>query len=53
VAPTGEARAQLVSAVNKADAAQGKAIPVKTIITGKSAQDIVAEVAQRPEGAAQ
>jgi hypothetical protein len=53
VAPTGEARAQLVSAVNKADAAQGKAIQVKTVITGKSAQDIVAEVAQRPEGPAQ
>ncbi len=53
--PTGEARAQLISAVNKADAAQNqaKAIPVKSVITGKSAQDIVAEVALRPEGAAQ
>lgn len=52
---TGEARAQLVSAVNKADAAQNqaKAVQVKTVITGKSAQDIVAEVALRPEGAAQ
>jgi hypothetical protein len=51
--PTGDARVQMISAVNKADAAQGKAIPVKTVITGKSAQDIVAEVALHPEGGTQ
>lgn len=53
VAPTGEARAALISVLNKAEPETVKAIPVKSVLTGKSAHDIAAEVALHPNGAAQ
>ncbi len=45
VSPTGEARTQLIAAVTRSEATVAKAVQAKAIVTGKSAQDITAEVA--------
>lgn len=53
VSPTGEARTQLIAAVNKADTAPIKAVQVKSTLSGKSAQDITSEVALKSTGMGQ
>ncbi|ESQ88597.1 hypothetical protein ABAC460_15000 [Asticcacaulis sp. AC460] len=51
--PTGEARAALIAAVAKASPEAPRAISVKSTISGKSAQDITAEVAMKSGGVSQ
>ncbi|MBW8882462.1 MAG: cell wall hydrolase [Asticcacaulis sp.] len=50
VSPTGEARAQLIAAVAKADTTAVKPVQAKAVVTGKSAQEITAEVALNGTG---
>ncbi|EGF91249.1 cell Wall Hydrolase family protein [Asticcacaulis biprosthecium C19] len=51
--PTGDARAALIAAVAKASPEPPRAISVKSTVSGKSAQDITAEVAMKSGGVSQ
>lgn len=53
VAPVGDAKTQLIAAVAQASPETLRATPVKSVVTGKSAQDITAEVSLHATGMAQ